>query len=70
MLDWLGMPIGRLVQGIVGIALLWIGVTQLTAVGLLVMMTGLITVVVAAVPPVLLRPAPAVCTAPSPPSRG
>ena len=66
MLGWLGMPLGRLIQAIVGIALLWVGITQLTAMGLLLMLSGLIITVVAAVPPALVVPAAAVGTAPSP----
>jgi hypothetical protein len=60
MLTWFGSPLGRVIQGIVGIVLLWIGVVEATAVGLLVMMTGLIATVVAAAPPAFLTPVPAV----------
>jgi hypothetical protein len=69
MLGWLGMPLGRLIQAIVGIALLWIGVTQLTAVGLIVMLAGLITTVVAALPPAYRVQAAALPTPPGPSSR-
>ena len=68
MLGWLGTPLGRIFQGILGIALLWIGMAQTTAIGLLVMMTGLIATVTAAAPPALLTPTPAIRTPPGPPS--
>jgi hypothetical protein len=58
MIGWFVSPLGRIFQGIVGIALLWIGIAQVTAVGLLVMMTGLIATVIAAAPPVFLTPTP------------
>jgi hypothetical protein len=51
MLGWFGTPLGRVSQGILGIALLWVGMTQVTALGMLVMITGLIATVVAASPP-------------------
>jgi hypothetical protein len=69
MLGWLGTPLGRILQGILGIALLWIGMMQVTALGLLTMMTGLITAVVAAVPPAFLLPAPVVRGRSRPPSQ-
>ncbi len=50
MIGWLGTPVGRLFQGIIGIALLWVGIAQVTAFGLMVMLTGLIAMVVAAAP--------------------
>jgi hypothetical protein len=56
MLGWLGMPVGRLIQAIVGIALLWIGMAQVTVFGLVVMLTGLIAIVAAAAPPRALVP--------------
>jgi hypothetical protein len=60
MIGWLGTPIGRMLQGGVGIFLLWFGMTQLTLAGLAVMMTGLVVTVVAAAPPPFLAPVPAV----------
>ena len=60
MVGWFGSPLGRVIGGIVGIVLLWIGVAEATALGLLVMMTGLIATVVAAAPPAFLAPMPAV----------
>jgi hypothetical protein len=68
MLGWLGTPLGRILQGILGIALLWIGMAQATALGLFVMMTGLIATVTAAAPPAFLTPTPAIRTGPAPPS--
>ena len=65
MIGWFGSPLGRIFQATFGIALLWIGMAQVTAVGLLVMMTGLIATVVAAAPPVFLMPTPAVRTRPA-----
>jgi hypothetical protein len=70
MLGWFGTPLGRVFQGILGIALLWVGMTQATALGMLVMMTGLIATVVAAVPPAFLSPAPAVRVRSRPSSHG
>jgi hypothetical protein len=70
MIGWFGSPFGRLLQAIFGITLLWIGIVQVTAIGLLLMMTGLITTVVAAAPPAFLVPAPAVRPRRQPPSRG
>ncbi len=70
MIGWLGTPVGRLIQGILGIALLWVGISQVTALGLCVMMTGLVATVVAAAPPPFLAPAPALRGRPRPPSRG
>jgi hypothetical protein len=58
MVDWFGSPLGRIFQGLLGIALLWIGIAQVTALGLLVMMTGLIATVTAAAPPAFLTPTP------------
>ena len=58
MIGWFGSPLGRVIQGIVGIVLLWIGMEEATALGLLVMMSGLIATVVAAVPPAFLMPVP------------
>ena len=58
MLGWLGTPVGRLIQGIVGMALLWAGAMQLSAVGLVVMLTGLITTVAAAVAPAAFATSP------------
>jgi hypothetical protein len=69
MLVWFGTPVGRIVEGILGIALLCVGMAQVTALGLLVMLTGLIAAVVAAAPPAFLAPAPAVRTRPRPPSQ-
>jgi hypothetical protein len=57
MLGWFGTPLGRILQALVGMALLWVGIMQATAVGLLVMMTGLIVTVAAAAPPLLARTA-------------
>jgi hypothetical protein len=57
MIGWFTTPLGRTFQGILGIALLWIGIAQVTALGLLVMMTGLIATVTAAAP--FLTPTPA-----------
>ncbi len=68
MLGWFGTPLGRIFQGILGMALLWVGIEQATTVGLLVMMTGLITAVTAAAPPALLAVAPVVRTLPVSPS--
>jgi hypothetical protein len=62
MIGWFSSPLGRVLQGIVGIALLWIGMAQATAFGLLVMMTGLIATVMAAAPPAFLVPTPAIRT--------
>jgi hypothetical protein len=59
MIGWLGTPFGRMLQGVIGIFLLWFGMTQLTVTGLGVMMTGLVVTVVAAAPPPFLVPAPA-----------
>jgi hypothetical protein len=70
MLGWFATPLGRIFQGILGIALLWIGMTQATELGLLVMMTGLIATVTAAAPPAFLTPSPAIRTPPGPPSHG
>ena len=67
MLGWFGTPLGRIFQGIFGIALLWIGMAQATELGLLVMMTGLIATVTAAAPPASLTPTPAMRTPPGPP---
>lgn len=67
MFCWLGTPLGRVGQGILGIALLLIGTAQVNTLGLLAMMTGLIVTVVAAAPPVFLVPAPAILTPPQPP---
>ncbi len=53
MIGWFGTPLGRILQGILGIALLWVGTAQATALGLLVMMTGLVAAVIAAAPPFL-----------------
>ena len=58
MIGWLGTPFGRMLQGVIGIFLLWFGMAQLTVVGLAVMMTGLVVTVVAASPPPFLVPAP------------
>jgi hypothetical protein len=58
MIGWFVSPLGRIFQGILGIALLWIGMAQVTALGLLVMMTGLIATVTAAAPPAFLTPTP------------
>jgi hypothetical protein len=69
MLVWFGTPVGRIVEGILGIVLLCVGMAQVTALGLLVMLTGLIAAVVAAAPPAFLVPAPAVRTRPRPPSQ-
>ena len=69
MVGWLGTPLGRILQGIVGITLLWIGMMQVTALGLFTMMTGLIAAVVAAAPPTFLVPAPIVSSRPRPPSQ-
>jgi hypothetical protein len=60
MIWWFGTPLGRIIQGIVGIVLLWIGVEEATALGLLVMMTGLVAAVVAAAPPAFLMAVPAI----------
>ena len=70
MLGWFGTPLGRIFQGILGIALLCVGMVQVTALGMLVMITGLIAMVVAAAPPAFLSPAPAVRARPRPPSHG
>jgi hypothetical protein len=51
MLGAIGTPCGRLILGIVGIALLWTGAMQLSAAGIVVMMTGLIITVAAAISP-------------------
>jgi hypothetical protein len=67
MLGWFGTPLGRIFEATLGIALLWIGMAQTTALGLLVMMTGLIATVIAAAPPAFLTPTPAVRTRPGPP---
>ena len=64
MLGWLGTPLGRVIQGILGIALLWVGMAQNNALGLFAMMSGLIAAVVAASPPAFLQPAPVVRTRP------
>ena len=53
MLGWFRTPLGRIFQGILGIALLWLGIEQATTLGLLVMMTGLVITVAAAAPPPL-----------------
>lgn len=58
MIGWFVSPLGRIFQGIVGITLLWIGMTEATALGLLVMMTGLVATVAAAAPPAFLAPTP------------
>lgn len=58
MIGWFGSPLGRIFQGILGIALLWVGMAQATELGLLVMMTGLIATVTAAAPPAFLAPTP------------
>jgi hypothetical protein len=58
MSGWLGTAVGRVILAIVGIVTLWVGAEQLTAAGLLVMMTGLVMTVVAAVS------GPALVTAP------
>lgn len=58
MIGWFVSPLGRIFQGIVGIALLWIGMAQATTLGLVVMMTGLIATVAAAAPPAFLAPTP------------
>jgi hypothetical protein len=60
MIGWFGSPLGRLIQGILGVFLLWLGMSQATVLGLAVMMTGLVATVVAAAPPPFLVPAPAV----------
>ena len=57
MIGWLGTPFGRMLQGVIGTLLLWFGMTQLTVVGIVVMMTGLVVTVVAAAPPPFLVPA-------------
>ena len=59
MLGWLGTPLGRIFQATIGIVLLWSGIAQVTVFGLVVMMTGLITTVLAASPPLFLVPAQA-----------
>jgi hypothetical protein len=58
MIGWLGTLLGRMFQGGIGIFLLWFGMTQLTTVGLAVMMAGLVVTVVAAAPPPFLVPSP------------
>lgn len=59
MVHWLfGTPLGRLVQGLVGTVLLVVGMSQVTVLGLLVMMTGLVAAVMAAAPPAFLVPVP------------
>lgn len=61
MVGWLfGTPLGRLMQGIVGILFLLIGMSQVTVPGLLLMMTGLVAIVIAAVPPPFLFAVPVV----------
>ena len=70
MLGWFGTPLGRIFQGLLGIALLCVGMVQVTALGMLVMITGLIAMVIAAAPPAFLSPAPAVRAHPRPPSHG
>lgn len=61
MVGWLfGTPLGRLMQAIVGIGLLLIGMSQGTVLGLLMMMTGLVATVMAAVPPPFLCAVPVV----------
>lgn len=59
MIGWFGTPLGRILQGLLGIVLLWVGTAQATALGLLVMMTGLVATVIAAAP--LTRSARAKC---------
>ena len=59
MIGRLGTLFGRLLLGVIGIFLLWFGMAQLTAVGLALMMTGLVVTVVAASPPPFLVAAPA-----------
>ena len=66
MIGWFSTPLGRIFQATFGIALLWIGMAQVTALGILVMMTGLIAIVTAAAPPALLAPTPAISTRPAP----
>lgn len=68
MIVWFGTPLGRILQGILGIALLWVGTAQATALGLLVMMTGLVATVIAAAPPAFLPSPRAVRARPRPPS--
>jgi len=68
MLGWFGTPPGRIFQGILGIALLLVGIEQATTVGMLVMMTGLVITVAAAAPPALLAPTPLVRSRRGPPS--
>ena len=68
MIGWFGTPLGRVLQGILGIALLWVGTVQVTALGLLVMMTGLVAIVIAAAPPPFLPSARAVRARARPPS--
>ena len=58
MIGWLATPVGRLLQGTIGIALLWIGISQVTVLGLMVMLTGLIAAVLAAAPPPFVVAAP------------
>lgn len=59
MVGWLfGTPLGRLVQGIVGTLLLLIGMEQVTVMGLMIMMTGLVAAVMAIAPPPFLTPVP------------
>jgi hypothetical protein len=64
MLGWFGRPMGRVFQGILGIALLLVGMAEASTLGLLVMMTGLIATVAAAAPPVFLSPTPAIGRSP------
>ncbi len=68
MIVWFGTPLGRILQGILGIGLLWVGTAQATALGLLVMMTGLVAMVLAAAPPAFLLSARPVRARSRPPS--
>jgi hypothetical protein len=49
-MDWFGTALGRTLQALFGIVLLWIGIEQVTVAGLTIMMAGLITAVAAAAP--------------------
>lgn len=70
MLGLLVSPLGRALQGLIGVVLLWIGVAQLTVTGLFIMIGGLIVAVVAAAPPAFLVPAPIRRSDPRQPRRG
>ncbi len=69
MIVWFGTPLGRILQGILGIGLLWVGTSQATALGLLVMITGLVATVLAAAPAAFVPSARPVRARSRPPSQ-